>query len=99
MVKAAEDDQGHLERLRRSAKTSESVIQWLNRQLTAAKVRHPDLRVGPPPKNLTGDDLMVGTAGTTALTSMQPSMATEHRNNMLVASTPIQVRARQKTMI
>ena len=68
-------------------KTNESVISWLNKQLTNAKIRDPSFRIAPPPKNLS--NAMCDISGQTMAT-MQPSMATEQRNNKLVASTPIQ---------
>ena len=60
------------------------MIQWLNKQLTNAKVRDPGFRIAPPPKNLS-----LG-MGDISMTTMQPSMATEQKNNKMVASTPIQ---------
>ena len=68
--------------------TNDSVISWLNKQLTTAKIRDPGFRIAPPPKNIShaiGGDISAET-----MTTMQPSMATEHKNNKLVASTPIQ---------
>lgn len=41
-----------IEQLRKTCKTNETVIQWLNKQLTAAKVRDPGLKIGPPPSSL-----------------------------------------------
>lgn len=33
-------------------RTGETVIHWLNKQLTAAQARDPGLRIGPPPEGL-----------------------------------------------
>lgn len=56
LVLAAQRDREELDKLGRTVKTGESVIQWLNKQLTAAKVRDPGLRIsGPPPKSMATD--------------------------------------------
>ena len=73
---------------RRSNKTNDSVISWLNKQLTNAKIRDPGFRVAPPPKNIS--HIMNDDYTSPTMTTMQPSMATEQKNNMLIASTPIQ---------
>jgi hypothetical protein len=68
--------------------TNDSVISWLNKQLTNAKIRDPGFRIAPPPKNIS--HAIGGDMSAQAMTTMQPSMATEQKNNKLVASTPIQ---------
>ena len=73
---------------RRSNKTNDSVISWLNKQLTNAKIRDPSFRVAPPPKNIS--HVMNEDFTSPVMTTMQPSMATEQKNNILIASTPIQ---------
>ena len=72
---------------RRTMRTNDSVITWLNKQLTNAKIRDPGFRMAPPPKNISH---VLGAQSTPAMPTMQPSMATEQRNNMLVSSTPLQ---------
>ena len=67
--------------------TNDSVISWLNKQLTNAKIRDPGFRIAPPPKNIS--HAIGGDMSSQAMTTMQPSMATEQKNNNLVASTPI----------
>lgn len=69
------------------------MIQWLNKQLTVAKVRDPGFRMAPPPKNIS---LGMGDTLTPTMTTLQPSMATEQKNNVLVASTPIQNQSHEK---
>ena len=49
--------------------------------------------MAPPPKNIS---LGMGDTLTPTMTTMQPSMATEQKNNMLVASTPIQHQSHEK---
>ena len=34
------------------AATQETVVRWLNGQLTTAQARDPGLRIGPPPQGL-----------------------------------------------
>jgi len=74
---------------RRRMSTNDSVISWLNKQLTNAKIRDPGFRIAPPPKNIS--HAIGGDMSAQAMTTMQPSMATEQKNNNLVASTPIQM--------
>ena len=69
------------------------MIQWLNKQLTIVKVRDPGFRMAPPPKNIS---LGMGDTLTPTMTTLQPSMVTEQKNNMLVASTPIQNESKEK---
>ena len=69
------------------------MIQWLNKQLTVAKVRDPGFRMAPPPKNIS---LGMGDTLTPTMTTLQPSMATEQKNNVLVALTPIQNQSHEK---
>ena len=38
--------------MRKKLKTNDSVIQWLNKQLTTAQARDPGLRLGPPPEGI-----------------------------------------------
>ena len=38
--------------LSKKLNTNENVIQWLNKQLTTAQARYPDLRLGPPPEGI-----------------------------------------------
>lgn len=74
-----------IENLKKAAKTSDTVIQWLNKQLTAAKVRDPGLKIGPPPANLSSVPQGLALSATTPgrSQSVQPS------GKSLVASTPI----------
>ena len=58
-----------IESLRKAAKTSDTVVQWLNKQLTAAKVRDPGLRIGPPPTNITNFTLSTPKPGKTLVAS------------------------------
>merc|ERR1712029_163748 len=93
-----------IEQLRKSGKTSDTVIQWLNKQLTAAKVRDPGLKIGPPPSSLLLRPPPVAGVGATvsSLTSQSavlpgilatPGMPSNRTGKNLVASTPIPMSA------
>jgi len=92
MSRELEAKDAEIDQLRRTGKTSDTVIQWLNKQLTAAKVRDPGLKIGPPPSSLVGGATMsphsavlpslLGTPGPTGATSKHPGKS-------MVASTPL----------
>ena len=47
-------------------RTNDSVITWLNKQLTNAKIRDPGFRMAPPPKNISH---VLGDQSTQAMTT------------------------------
>lgn len=102
MKRDIEAKDAEIEQLRKSAKTSETVIQWLNKQLTAAKVRDPGLKIGPPPSSLL---IPAGGGGVNTLTSQSAvvpgilatptggAASNNRQGKNLVASTPIPMSA------
>jgi len=104
MKRDLEAKDAEIEQLRKSGKTSDTVIQWLNKQLTAAKVRDPGLKIGPPPSSLLLRPPPVAGVGATvsSLTSQSavlpgilatPGMPSNRTGKNLVASTPIPMSA------
>ena len=76
---AAEEAEASAARLRaeaaeagKRAATQETVIRWLNGQLTTAQTRDPGLRIGPPPQGLleAGSAALVSTPGMKTSTPM-----------------------------
>jgi len=86
MSRELEAKEAQVCQLQKAGKTSDSVIQWLNKQLTAAKVRDPGLKIGPPPSSLLANNnltmpSLLGTPG--------PAGTSKLPGKSMVASTPL----------
>lgn len=66
------------EDLGKKMRTNETVIQWLNKQLTTAQARDPGLRLGPPPEGINFTASAMASTST-PLTSRQTTMK-ENKN-------------------